>query len=223
MNIPEYYSWLKRDWAKAGLVLSIFLLVFLFVFVRQADFVVFILLLQTPLYMLHQTEEYIFPGGFGKFFNTEIFKLETEDQPLDQNFIFFINVGLIWILLPLSGLLSTCNYRFGLWIPYFSLFAGIAHILLAIRAKKLYNPGLVVSLLINIPVGLWSVQVLIERHPQEFLPEPSYSDRPWVKLITPSNGYDFASKLPEKRTKCAWREYRQLSQLASLVCCPFVH
>ena len=163
MNIPEYYSWLKRDWAKAGLVLSIFLLVFLFVFVRQADFVVFILLLQTPLYMLHQTEEYIFPGGFGKFFNTEIFKLETEDQPLDQNFIFFINVGLIWILLPLSGLLSTINYRFGLWIPYFSLFAGIAHILLAIRAKKLYNPGLIVSLLINIPVGLWSVQVLIER------------------------------------------------------------
>lgn len=163
MNISEYYSWLKRDWAKAGLILSIFLLVFLFVFVRKVDFVVFILLLQTPLYMLHQTEEYIFPGGFGKYFNTEIFGLETEDKPVDENFIFFVNVILIWIVLPVFGLLSTRDYRFGLWIPYFSFFAGIAHILLAVKAKKLYSPGLIVSLLINIPVGFWSVQVLIQR------------------------------------------------------------
>ena len=161
MTISEYYKWLKKDWAKVGLILSIFLLVFLFVFVRQYDFVVFILLLQTPLYMLHQTEEYIFPGGFAKYFNTKIFKLETEDEPMNENFIFFVNISLIWVALPLFGLLSTLDYRFGLWIPYFSFFAGIAHIALAIKAKKLYNPGLIVSLLINIPVGLWSVLYLI--------------------------------------------------------------
>ncbi len=42
MNISEYYRWLKKDWAKAGLILSIFLLLFLFAFVRQDDFVLFI-------------------------------------------------------------------------------------------------------------------------------------------------------------------------------------
>jgi len=161
MTISEYYQWLKKEWAKVGFMLSIFLLVFLFVYVRKSDFVVFILLLQTPLYMLHQTEEYIFPGGFGKYFNTKIFNLETEDQPLDENFIFFVNIILIWIALPLFGLLSTVDYQFGLWIPYFSFFAGIAHIVLAIKAKKLYSPGLVVSLLINIPVGLWSILYLV--------------------------------------------------------------
>lgn len=163
MAVSEYYRWLKKDWAKTGFILSIFLFIFLFVFVRQDDFVVFILLLQTPLYMLHQTEEYVFPGGFGKFFNTKIFELETEDQPVDQNFIFFVNVILIWFILPVFGLLSTIDYRYGLWIPYFSFFAGIAHVLLAIRAKKLYNPGLIVSLFINIPVGLWSILYLINR------------------------------------------------------------
>ena len=91
MSIAEYYGWLKKEWAKVGVILSIFLFVFLIIFVRKSDFVVFILLLQTPLYMLHQTEEYIFPGGFGKYFNTKIFKLETEDGPVDENFIFFIN------------------------------------------------------------------------------------------------------------------------------------
>ncbi len=163
MSIAEYYGWLKKDWAKVGVILSIFLFVFLFVFVRRSDFVVFILLLQTPLYMLHQTEEYIFPGGFGKYFNTKIFKLETAEGPVDENFIFFINVILIWIVLPVFGLLSTINYQFGLWIPYFSFFAGIAHVALAIRAGKLYNPGMIVSLFINIPVGLWSIVYLLNQ------------------------------------------------------------
>jgi len=161
MSLSDYYKWLEKEWAKVGVILSVFLFVFLLVFVRKTDFVVFILLLQTPLYMLHQTEEYIFPGGFGKYFNTKIFRLETEDGPVDQKFIFFVNVILIWIVLPVFGLLSIITYQFGLWIPYFSFFAGIAHVLLSIRAKKLYNPGLIVSLFINIPIGLWSILYLI--------------------------------------------------------------
>ena len=161
MILSEYFRWLKKDWAKVGVILSIYMFVMLFVFVRQYDFVVFVLLLQTPLYMLHQTEEYIFPGGFGKFFNTKIFNLETEDEPLDENFIFYVNVIIIWIVLPVCGLLSTLNYNFGLWLPYFSFFAGVAHVALALKAKKLYNPGLMVSLFINIPVGLWSIRYLL--------------------------------------------------------------
>ena len=161
MILSEYFRWLKKEWAKVGVILSIYLFVMLFVFVRQYDFVVFVLLLQTPLYMLHQTEEYIFPGGFGKFFNTKIFNLETEDEPLDENFIFYVNVIIIWIVLPVCGLLSTLNYNFGLWLPYFSFFAGVAHVALALKAKKLYNPGLMVSLFINIPVGIWSIRYLL--------------------------------------------------------------
>jgi hypothetical protein len=159
--IQEYFQWLKKEWAKVGLVLSIYIFVLLFVFVRQYDFVVFIILLQTPLYMLHQTEEYIFPGGFGKFFNTKIFNLSTEDKPVDENFIFYVNVILIWIVLPIFGLLSIIDYQYGLWIPYFTFFAGVAHVALAIKARKFYNPGLLVSLFINIPIGLWSILYLI--------------------------------------------------------------
>jgi hypothetical protein len=163
MSLKAYITWLKRDWAKAGFILSIFLFIFLFIFVRQQDFVVFILLLQTPLYMLHQTEEYLFPGGFAEFFNQAILKVDTENGPINENFIFSINVPLIWIILPTFGLLSLIDSKYGLWIPYFSLFAGIAHILLAIKAKKLYNPGLIVSLFINIPVGLFSISYLLNR------------------------------------------------------------
>jgi len=78
MTIIEYYKWLKKEWAKVGLILSIFLFAILFVIVRQYDFVIFVLLLHTPLYMLHQTEEYVFPGGFTEFFTTKIFNLKKK-------------------------------------------------------------------------------------------------------------------------------------------------
>lgn len=157
MTANEYFLWLKRDWAKAGFVLSIFLGVVLFVFVRRQDFAVFLILLQTPLYMLHETEEYVFPGGFARFFNLDVLKVKTPDKPVDENFIFYVNIGLVWVLVPLFGLLSSVNLDLGLWVPYFSLFAGIAHIALALKVQKPYNPGLVISLLLNIPIGLWSI------------------------------------------------------------------
>ena len=128
MAFSEYFIWLKKEWAKVGLILSIYLLLMLFVFIRKNDFVVFILLLQTPLYMLHQSELLQVQLRLRKFFNTKIFNLLTEDKPLDENFIFYVNVILIWIALPSFGLLSTLNYSIGLWLPYFSFFAGVAHI-----------------------------------------------------------------------------------------------
>jgi len=158
--VKDYYYWLKRDWAKVGFILSIFLTIFLMVFVRELNTTTFILLLNTPLYMLHETEEYVFPGGFAKFFNMDIFKLKTEDQPVDENFIFVINILYIWLLLPLFGILSLNHVTLGLWIPYFTFFAGVSHIVLAIKSKKLYNPGLIISLVLNIPFGIWSILYL---------------------------------------------------------------
>jgi hypothetical protein len=66
-------------------------------------------------------------------------------------------------VLPVFGLLSLLNYGFGLWLPYFSFFAGVAHVVLALKARRRYNPGLIVSLFINIPVGLWSILYLLDQ------------------------------------------------------------
>jgi len=92
----------------------------------------------------------------------DILKLQTEDQPIDANFIFYVNVILVWIILPAFGLFATKDYRYGLWIPYFSFFAGVAHIALGIKARKRYNPGLIISLVLNIPVASWSILYLVE-------------------------------------------------------------
>ena len=44
MTHKEYSVWFKRDWAKAGILVSIFLFAFLFVLVKDSDFVLFLLL-----------------------------------------------------------------------------------------------------------------------------------------------------------------------------------
>lgn len=160
MTPTQYYRWLKTNWAKVGPVLAVYLFIFLFVFVRPTDFVAFLILLQTPLYMLHETEEYVFPGGFAKFFNRDIFGVPHDDEPMDEDFIFRVNIGVVWFLLPLFGLLSTISHSYGLWVVYFSFFAGVAHIALGIKARRRYNPGLIISLTLNIPVSAWMVMYL---------------------------------------------------------------
>jgi len=153
----DYYVWFKKNWAKIGFILAIYLFTLLIFVVRQCNFVLFVLLLHTPVYMLHQTEEYVFPGGFREFFITKIYGLSRDAKVLSDDFIFYLNVILIWIILPTFAILSTIDYAYGLWIPYFSLFAGVAHVALSIKARTMYNPGLVVSLVLNIPIGLWSI------------------------------------------------------------------
>lgn len=158
--MKNYIEWLKHNWAHTGLVLSVYLTIFLFAFVKNMDFTLFLILMTIPLYMLHQTEEYIFPGGFAKFFNLDIFKSGRADAPMETQFIFYVNILYIWVLLPLFGVLSSFDYTFGLWMGYFFFFAGAGHIALAIKAKKKYNPGLLISLFVNIPYGAYLVYYL---------------------------------------------------------------
>ena len=157
MKVSEYNHWLKLEWSKVCPILAVYFFLFVFLFVKRYDFVVFLIMLQVPVYLLHQTEEYIFPGGFQRFFNRDVFRLPEDDQPLNINYIYHINVWATWIILPLFSFLSMIDYQWGLWIPYFSIFAGLGHVILGIKAKKIYNPGLIVSLLLNIPIGIWVV------------------------------------------------------------------
>ena len=171
--VKNYVEWLKVNWWGVCPILGIFLFIFMFAFVKNADPVLFVILLNVPLYLFHESEEYIFPGGFRKFFNLDIFKSGDALMPLETNFIYKINILMIWVLLPVFGLLSIIDYRFGLWICYFEFFAGVAHIILTIKAKKKYNPGLIMSVFVNIPFGIYAVW---------FMTEQGLIVNPWINV-----------------------------------------
>jgi len=138
-------------------------MVLLLLFVMKQDFPLFLIWLHTPVYFLHEFEEYILPGGFLAFFNTKVLGSKNPEIPLDVKRPFSINVPLIFVAYPLSAILATeCGIAWGIWVAYFLVADALSHVVMFFQHR--YNPGLVVSLLVNIPVGVFTIWYFPSRH-----------------------------------------------------------
>jgi hypothetical protein len=85
-----------------------------------------------------------------------VFKVKKGDFPLDDKIIFWVNIPIVWILIPIFLGLSSLNIMFGLWIPYFAIFNCLTHVIVSVRNRE-YNPGLIVSLILGIPIGIYAL------------------------------------------------------------------
>lgn len=151
-------KWLYKNWAKLCLILSIITTLIIFLVVKTNDIVLFLIFIQIPIYLLHQFEEHAWPGGFKNYVNKQIFKVSDTNYPLNDISVFWVNIPIIWILMPLFAGLSYINLFFGLWIPYFAVINSLTHVVAAI-VKREYNPGLAVSVILGIPVGLYTLWI----------------------------------------------------------------
>lgn len=154
-------DWFYKNWYKPTVFLAVYSLLFLFLYVYKSNFLLFLIWLQVPIYWLHEFEEYVLPGGFKDWFNKKWSKVHDADVPLNDASVLWINISIVFILFPLFAALSTIDLKYGMWIPYFSIINGLAHILFAIKLRG-YNPGLVVSVLFNVPVGVFVVITILE-------------------------------------------------------------
>ncbi len=149
-------KWLYNNWFKSTIFLAIYMLILLCIFVMNNNFGLFLIWLQTIVYLFHQFEEYVFPGGFGEFFNTKTLGSKDKDFPVDKKVSFWINIPIIFIGFPLSAILSGfIDISIGIWTAYFSIINALSHV--GMFFKHRYNPGFFVSLFLNIPVGLYTI------------------------------------------------------------------
>ena len=162
MTLKEYYFWFKENWQKTGVIVSIFLTIYLVVIVLPKSTVLFALLMSTPLYMLHEIDEYIFPGGFAQFMNKNIYKMDPETGLVDSTAIFWINM-VVWFFFPLASLnaVAKADLTQAAWIPYFFIFQAVIHVILGIVGKRFFNPGMVSAWLVHVPWGIWTIWLLI--------------------------------------------------------------
>ena len=149
-------DWLYKNWAKLCLVLSVIVTIIIFLVVKTDNILLFLIWIQIPIYLLHQFEEHAWPGGFKKYVNSNIFQVKNAEYPLSDVNVFWINIPVIWVLMPIFAALSYLNLFFGLWIPYFAVLNSLTHVIAAI-VKREYNPGLLVSLLLGIPVAVYAL------------------------------------------------------------------
>jgi hypothetical protein len=148
-------NWFYNNWAKLSVLLAIIVTVLIYVFIKPENIVLFLIWMQIPIYLLHQFEEHTW-NGFKNYINKKVFKVKKGDFPLNDKNIFWINIPIIWILMPIFAGLSSVNIMFGLWIPYFAVFNSLTHVIVSIRNQE-YNPGLLVSLILGIPVGIYAL------------------------------------------------------------------
>jgi len=156
-------KWLYENWNKATIFLAIFIATMLFLYVKNYNYALFLIWLQTPVYMIHQFEEYILPGGFKDFFNKKVLGSTESEFPLTSKASFWINVPLTFIAFPLSAIFAgNVAISIGVWTVYFSIVNSLSHVVMFFIFR--YNPGLIISILLNIPVGFYVIYYFAVNH-----------------------------------------------------------
>lgn len=144
-----------ENWPKAGIIAAVFLLLLLFLNSKAPiGSYEWLFWFSLPLYMFHQFEEYVYPGGFKEELNKILVRGERSREILTDRMVLIINIGFIWILTPVLIVLGTISIIFPVILMTITAFNGFVHIISSIGFRR-YNPGLIVSVVGNIPLGLY--------------------------------------------------------------------
>jgi hypothetical protein len=106
-----------------------------------------------PVYFWHQTEEWVWPGGFLPWCNREVLGSDEDEYPITRLLGCAINTGGGWALATLAGLGGPRTPRLRSAV-YAMLAANAAfHVRESARVRA-YRPGLATAVALLAPVGL---------------------------------------------------------------------
>jgi len=150
-------DWLvgKWQWPYASLFTAGFLGAIAPLVFRYAGAPLGLVYLQLPIYMLHQYEEHA-----GDRFRLWVNNMLGCGDVLTPIATFWINSLLVW-LLDLIALYLACfvDLSLGLIAIYLPMLNAFGHIVPSI-IKRQYNPGLVTSIFVFLPVGVFSTYLV---------------------------------------------------------------
>lgn len=144
MNILRWLAE-KQKWAIISPIVGVTSLVAVLFLVSFSEPIFWALLL-VPLYFLHQTEEFIWPGGYKEYMNQNVYYSEKGIEYLTDKKLFWVNMLLGWIPFIVLGVLSFENIGCGVSLVVLTIMNVCVHVFHAIRQKE-YNPGLIVAII----------------------------------------------------------------------------
>ena len=108
--------------------------------------------------LLHQTEEWVWPGGFLPWMNREVLGSREDEFPLDPRMALVINVGFGWgtSLGTMAGRRAAAPSAF-LYVSHLGNAA--LHLQWALRYRR-YDPGLLTALLTLAPAAVIGLRAL---------------------------------------------------------------
>lgn len=132
---------------------------------RRTDPAAAVAWLPLAVLLVHQTEEWVWPGGFLPWINQTVLRSSTAEWPITRRLGFTVNVGLGWGVSALAAVAADSapwvgGANTGLMVGNIGM-----HCLAAARQRR-YNPGLVTA------VVLFSPTVAISSASWRRLPPP---------------------------------------------------
>ncbi len=153
----------NRFWQSATLFLAPPLLVLLIWLRPSMSTYQWLLWLHLPLLMLHEAEEYVLaPTSFKEFFNlhSPMGSRDDPDFPLDEGYVFQVNILIAWPMVILGALLATVAPWVGFAMIWFELILNNAMHTIGFQGDKpSYNPGLATNSFLLLPYGTWVLLV----------------------------------------------------------------
>jgi len=139
-------------WPKVGgffAIVIIFIVIFLWKSSSLTNKLSLLYWFNLAVLMLHEFEEYVFPGGFKEFINNKTF-FAVEDsfgfEPINDVVVVMINLG-VWVLFILAASISSIAPWLGFAMIIFNVVNIIGHLLVFQKKVKGYNPGTVTAFL----------------------------------------------------------------------------
>ncbi|GGF68266.1 hypothetical protein GCM10010912_11580 [Paenibacillus albidus] len=156
---------LRKYWPDLGILVGVITGIGIGINLQNMSELNLILWLSFVAILVHQFEEYRWPGYFGGLFNVVIFKSEhPERYPLNTQSAMVINLIIAYVFYLLPVLFPNV-----IWLALAPIFMGffqfIWHGIFAnLKAKTVYNPGLFAVLVFHFPIGGWYIHYIVTHH-----------------------------------------------------------
>lgn len=149
----------RRNWYYIGGILFVALSFFMGFWGNMFSHIQVILIFSFMAMLVHQFEEYAFPGGFPSITNLLLLgeKQAFDRYPLNANQCWISNVFLTYPFYIIPVFFPDVIWL-GLAQVLLGLIQIVAHgIVVNIRLKSLYNPGLGATLFLQLPLGIYYI------------------------------------------------------------------
>lgn len=157
-------SFLRKHWFDIGFIVAVVFAVLISFSKIDYNELLFLIWFNFIALLLHQFEEYRFPGYFPGMLNSVLFKSRHPDRyPLNTNSALVINVYLGWTVYILAALFYD-KFILLAFITMLTSFGNfIAHIfILNIKAKTFYNPGQLTAVILFLPISYLFIYFCIQ-------------------------------------------------------------
>lgn len=153
----------RRHWYDIGCLLFMALAFTAGVWTPRFSHIQVILIYSFMALLVHQYEEYAAPGGFPGIFNIAVLgeRQVPERYPLNENQVLVTNVLLAYPFY-IAAIIWPNLIWLGLAQVFFGMLQLVVHgIVINLKFKSLYNPGLAAVIFLHWPIGIYYIHYVL--------------------------------------------------------------